>query len=47
MLVADGSLALGRAKRRVVERFLEMRQADGSLARSYACAIPAAGAGIG
>jgi pyruvate-formate lyase-activating enzyme/predicted phosphodiesterase len=40
MLVADGPLPLGEAKRRIVERVIELRQADGTLARPYACAIP-------
>ena len=41
MLVAEGQVALGVAKRAVVKAFLELRQADGSLAQPYACAIPA------
>ena len=39
MLVADGVLTLAEATRRVTERFLHLRQADGSLPRPYACAI--------
>jgi sulfatase maturation enzyme AslB (radical SAM superfamily) len=41
MLVIDGEGALADGKRAVVERFLQLRQADGSLAQPYACAIAA------
>ena len=40
LLVLRGSdVSLGDAKRAVVERFLELRQADGSLPRAYRCAV--------
>jgi diadenosine tetraphosphatase ApaH/serine/threonine PP2A family protein phosphatase/uncharacterized Fe-S cluster-containing radical SAM superfamily protein len=38
-LVARGDVSLAEAKRLVVERFLVLRQADGSLPRSFACAV--------
>ncbi len=39
LLVAPGAIPLAEAKRLVVQRFLTLRQADGSLARPLACAI--------
>jgi hypothetical protein len=40
LLVArGGDVTLADAKRAVVERFLELRQADGSLPRAYRCAV--------
>jgi hypothetical protein len=39
MLVAAGDVALAEGKRLVVQRFLELRQADGSLPRAFQCAI--------
>jgi uncharacterized Fe-S cluster-containing radical SAM superfamily protein/diadenosine tetraphosphatase ApaH/serine/threonine PP2A family protein phosphatase len=38
-LVARGDVPLAEAKRRVVERFLVLRQADGSLPHAFACAV--------
>ena len=38
-LVARGDVSLAEAKRLVVERFLVLRQADGSLPRAFACAV--------
>jgi pyruvate-formate lyase-activating enzyme/diadenosine tetraphosphatase ApaH/serine/threonine PP2A family protein phosphatase len=38
-LVAHGDVALAEAKRRIVERFLVLRQADGSLPSAFACAV--------
>jgi MoaA/NifB/PqqE/SkfB family radical SAM enzyme len=38
-LVAHGDVSLAEAKRLVVERFLALRQADGSLPRAFACAV--------
>jgi pyruvate-formate lyase-activating enzyme/diadenosine tetraphosphatase ApaH/serine/threonine PP2A family protein phosphatase len=38
-LVAPGPVSLAEAKRRVVERFLALRQADGSLPSAFRCAI--------
>jgi len=38
-LVARGEVSLADAKRLVVERFLELRQADGSLPAAFACAV--------
>ena len=38
-LVARGDVSLAEAKRRVVERFLELRQAEGTLPRAFRCAI--------
>ena len=40
LLVArGGDVTLADAKRAIVERFLELRQADGSLPRAYRCAV--------
>ena len=39
LLLARGPVPLGEAKRQVVQRFLALRQAEGSLARPLACAI--------
>lgn len=39
LLVARGEVPLAEAKRRVVERFLTLRQADGSLPAAFHCAI--------
>jgi len=39
LLVAPGAVALADAKLMVVERFLKLRQADGSLPRPYHCAV--------
>ena len=38
-LLARGSLPLAEAKRRVVERFLTLRQDDGTLPAAFACAV--------
>ena len=38
-LVAEGDVALAEAKRRVVERFLTLRRADGSLPDTFQCAV--------
>ena len=38
-LVARGDISLAEAKRLVVERFLVLRQADGSLPHAFACAV--------
>jgi hypothetical protein len=38
-LVAAGEVSLADAKRLVVERFLALRQADGSLPDAFACAV--------
>ncbi len=38
-LVARGEIALADAKRLVIERFLELRQADGSLPDAFRCAV--------
>ncbi len=38
-LVAEGDVALGEAERRVVERFLTLRRADGSLPDAFHCAV--------
>ncbi len=38
-LVARGEIALADAKRIVIERFLELRQADGSLPDAFRCAV--------
>ncbi len=38
-LLARGEVALAEAKRLVVERFLALRQADGSLPEAFACAV--------
>jgi len=39
LVVAHGDVSLAEAKRLVIERFLVLRQADGSLPRAFACAI--------
>ena len=40
LLVSDDpDVTLAQAKRAIVERFLELRQADGSLPRAYRCAV--------
>jgi pyruvate-formate lyase-activating enzyme/diadenosine tetraphosphatase ApaH/serine/threonine PP2A family protein phosphatase len=39
MLLATGTVPLAEAKRLVVERFLTLRQADGSLPLAYNCAV--------
>jgi hypothetical protein len=39
LLVAPGEVSLADAKRLVVERFLRLRQADGSLPHAYHCAV--------
>jgi len=39
MLLATGTVPLREAKRLVVERFLTLRQADGSLPLAYNCAV--------
>ncbi len=39
LLVAPGEVRLAEAKRLVVERFLRLRQADGSLPHAYQCAV--------
>ena len=39
LLVARGDVALADAKRMVVQRFLELRQEDGSLPHAYHCAV--------
>jgi pyruvate-formate lyase-activating enzyme/diadenosine tetraphosphatase ApaH/serine/threonine PP2A family protein phosphatase len=38
-LVARGDVSLAEAKRRIVERFLVLRQADGSLPNAFQCAV--------
>ncbi len=38
-VVAEGEVPLAEAKRRIVQRFLELRQADGSLPEAFHCAI--------
>jgi MoaA/NifB/PqqE/SkfB family radical SAM enzyme len=38
-LVAAGDVSLAEAKRRIVERFLVLRQADGSMPAAFACAV--------
>jgi len=38
-LVAEGELPLAEGKRLVIERFLELRQADGTLPAPFACAV--------
>ena len=38
-VVARGDVALAEAKRRIVQRFLELRQADGTLPEAFHCAI--------
>jgi MoaA/NifB/PqqE/SkfB family radical SAM enzyme len=39
LLVARGQVTLAEAKRRVVERFLRLRQSDGSLPEAFQCAV--------
>ena len=39
LVVARGDVSLAEAKRLVIERFLVLREADGSLPRAFACAI--------
>jgi hypothetical protein len=39
LLVAGGELPLAEAKRRIVERFLALRQADGTLPAAFWCAV--------
>ena len=39
MLVAPAPVSLAEGRRRIVERFLELRRADGSLPAAYHCAI--------
>ncbi len=39
MVVARGEVTLREAKRRIVQRFLELRQADGSLPAAFHCAV--------
>ena len=39
LLVAAGDVSLGRAKQLVVQRFLELRQADGTLPAAFRCAV--------
>jgi hypothetical protein len=39
MLLATGDVALGRAKQLVVERFLSLRLADGTLPSPFRCAV--------
>ena len=38
-LVARGDVSLAEAKRLIVERFLVLRQADGSLPHAFHCAV--------
>ena len=38
-VVAEGEISLAEAKRRIVERFLRLRQADGSLPDAFQCAV--------
>jgi diadenosine tetraphosphatase ApaH/serine/threonine PP2A family protein phosphatase/uncharacterized Fe-S cluster-containing radical SAM superfamily protein len=38
-LIARGALPLAEGKRRVIERFLTLRQEDGSLPAAFACAV--------
>jgi len=38
-LVARGEVPLAEAKRRIVERFLALRQADGTLPEAFRCAV--------
>jgi len=38
-LVAPGEVALAEAKRLVVERFLTLRQEDGTLPAAFRCAV--------
>lgn len=39
MLIAEGSVSLAEGKRRVIERFLELRRDDGTLPHAYHCAV--------
>ncbi len=39
LVVARGDPTVAEAKRRIVERFLRLRQADGSLPEAYQCAV--------
>lgn len=39
MLLARGEVPLAEAKRLVIERFLTLRQADGTLPVAYNCAV--------
>jgi hypothetical protein len=39
LVVARGEISLAEAKRRIVQRFLELRQADGSLPAAFHCAV--------
>jgi hypothetical protein len=39
LVVARGEVSLAEAKRLIVERFLRLRQLDGSLPEAYACAV--------
>ena len=39
LLVAAGEVSLARAKRLITERFLSLRQADGSLPAAFRCAV--------
>jgi hypothetical protein len=39
LLVAAGEVPLGQAKQAIVERFLELRQADGTLPTAFRCAV--------
>jgi MoaA/NifB/PqqE/SkfB family radical SAM enzyme len=39
MLVAAGAISLARAKQLIVERFLSLRQADGTLPAAFRCAV--------
>jgi hypothetical protein len=39
LVLGGGDVTLRAAKQAVVERFLELRQADGSLPRAYRCAV--------
>jgi pyruvate-formate lyase-activating enzyme/diadenosine tetraphosphatase ApaH/serine/threonine PP2A family protein phosphatase len=39
MWLAAGEVPLAEAKRLIIQRFLELREADGSLPRPYACAV--------
>ncbi len=39
MLLAEGDVPLAEAKRLAVERFLTLRQRDGTLPQIYNCAV--------
>jgi len=39
LLVAEGAIPLGHAKQLIVERFLTLRQADGTLPAAFRCAV--------